>query len=64
MLPRELPIEGETADVVAIVTQYGKWLAESNVPKLFFATEPGTLLIGRAREFCNDLREPFAHCLK
>ena len=52
VLPRELPIEGETADVVAIVTQYGKWLAESNVPKLFIAAEPGALLIGRAREFC------------
>ncbi len=50
--PRELPIEGEPADVVAIVTQYGKWLAESNVPKLFIAAEPGSILVGRAREFC------------
>ena len=50
--PRELPIEGEPADVVAIVTEYGKWLAKSNVPKLFIAAEPGSILVGRGREFC------------
>jgi haloalkane dehalogenase len=50
--PRALPIEGEPADVVTIVTEYGKWLAESNVPKLFIAAEPGSILVGRAREFC------------
>jgi haloalkane dehalogenase len=50
--PRELPIEGEPADVVAIVTEYGKWLSESRFPKLFIAAEPGAILVGRAREFC------------
>jgi haloalkane dehalogenase len=52
--PRELPIEGEPADVVAIVEDYGQWLAESPLPKLFIAAEPGSLLIGRAREFCRS----------
>jgi len=52
--PRELPIEGEPADVVAIVEGYGRWLAESPLPKLFIAAEPGSLLIGRAREFCRS----------
>jgi haloalkane dehalogenase len=33
--PREIPIEGEPADVLAIVTRYDDWLASSsNVPKL------------------------------
>lgn len=50
--PRELPIEGEPADVVAVVDDYGRWLARSSVPKLFIAGDPGALLIGRAREFC------------
>ena len=50
--PRELPIDGEPADVVAIVGQYGKWLSESRIPKLFVAPPPGGLLTGRAREFC------------
>jgi haloalkane dehalogenase len=50
--PRELPIEGEPADVVAIVTQYGEWLAKSDLPKLFISVEPGSILIGRALAFC------------
>jgi len=49
---RELPIEGEPADVAAEVEAYGRWLAGSQVPKLFINAEPGALLIGRAREFC------------
>jgi haloalkane dehalogenase len=52
--PRELPIEGEPADVVAIVEDYGQWIATSSVPKLFVAAEPGSLLIGRARQFCRS----------
>jgi haloalkane dehalogenase len=50
--PRELPIAGEPADVVATVEEYGHWLARSSVPKLFINADPGSLLIGRAREFC------------
>ncbi len=50
--PRELPIDGEPADVVAIVEAYGAWLAQTPIPKLFINAEPGSLLVGRAREFC------------
>jgi haloalkane dehalogenase len=50
--PRELPIEGEPADVVAIVTQYGEWLSKSDLPKLLISAEPGSILVGRALEFC------------
>jgi haloalkane dehalogenase len=50
--PRELPIGGEPADVVKIVEEYGQWLQRSPLPKLFINAEPGSLLIGRAREFC------------
>jgi len=53
--PRELPIEGEPKDVVGTVEAYGKWLAASNVPKLFISANPGSLLIGRRREFCRTL---------
>src|SRR5262249_49554790 len=52
MWPRELPIEGEPADVVATVTQYGAWLANSDLPKLLIAAEPGSILVGRALAFC------------
>lgn len=50
--PRQLPIDGEPADVVAIVEHYGAWLAASPVAKLFINAEPGALITGRAREFC------------
>ncbi|MBO20234.1 MAG: haloalkane dehalogenase [Chloroflexi bacterium] len=50
--PREIPIEGEPADVVQVVDQYAQWLATSDVPKLFINAEPGAILTGRQREFC------------
>lgn len=50
--PRELPIEGEPADVVEIVERYSAWLARSTIPKLFINAGPGALLTGRARDFC------------
>jgi haloalkane dehalogenase len=50
--PRQIPLDGEPADVVKIVSEYGQWLAHSQVPKLYFHTEPGALDHGRQREFC------------
>jgi haloalkane dehalogenase len=42
--PRQIPIEGEPADVTAIATEYADWLGRSNVPKLFLKIEPGAIL--------------------
>jgi haloalkane dehalogenase len=42
--PRQIPIEGEPADVTAIAAAYAKWLATSRVPKLFVKAEPGLLV--------------------
>ena len=50
--PREIPIEGEPADVAEIVGRYAAWLSESSVPKLFVNAEPGAILVGEQREFC------------
>lgn len=50
--PRQLPIDGEPGDVVAVVEQYSSWLATSPVPKLFINAEPGALITGRARQYC------------
>ena len=50
--PRQIPIEGEPADVVKIVNDYGQWLLGSQLPKLFINAEPGAILIGEQREFC------------
>jgi haloalkane dehalogenase len=49
--PRNIPIEGEPADVVATVEEYGAWLSKSDVPKLFIKGEPGALIRGRALDF-------------
>jgi haloalkane dehalogenase len=38
--------------VVAIVANYARWLATSPIPKLFLNAEPGSILVGRQREFC------------
>jgi haloalkane dehalogenase len=51
---RELPIDGEPADVAQAVDAYADWLASSTLPKLFVNAEPGALLTGRAREFCRS----------
>jgi haloalkane dehalogenase len=50
--PREIPVDGEPADVVALVTAYGEWLATSRLPKLFINANPGAILVGAQREFC------------
>jgi haloalkane dehalogenase len=48
--PRNVPIDGEPADVVAVVEAYSSWLAGSDVPKLFTNAEPGAVVNGRSRE--------------
>jgi haloalkane dehalogenase len=40
--------------VTEIVSGYGQWLAHSQVPKLYFHTEPGVLDQGRPHEFCRS----------
>ena len=50
--PRQIPIEGEPADVTEIVSQYAEWLAASPLPKLFINAEPGAILTGSQRAFC------------
>ncbi len=50
--PRQIPINGEPADVVKVVEDYSAWLATSGVPKLFINADPGSILTGRQREVC------------
>ena len=52
--PRQIPIEGEPADVVELVASYASWLSQSSIPKLFINAEPGAILIGEQREFCRS----------
>jgi haloalkane dehalogenase len=50
--PREIPVEGEPADVHDVVAGYSAWLADSPIPKLFVDAEPGSILVGRQRDVC------------
>jgi haloalkane dehalogenase len=50
--PREIPLDGEPADVAALVDGYARWLATSPLPKLFVNAEPGSILVGAQRELC------------
>jgi haloalkane dehalogenase len=50
--PRQLPIDGEPADVIEIVTAYGEWLSHSDVPKLYIQGDPGRLQPGQ-HAFCS-----------
>jgi haloalkane dehalogenase len=52
--PRQIPIDGEPADVVEIVQSYADWLSESPVPKLFINAEPGAILTGPQRDFARS----------
>lgn len=53
--PREIPLEGDPADVVDIVERYGTWLAAfTHVRKLFVNADPGAILTGRQRDLCRS----------
>ena len=52
--PRQIPIDGEPADVTAIVKTYADWLSHSQLPKLFINADPGAILIGPQRDFCRQ----------
>ena len=52
--PREIPVEGHPPDVHAIVENCAARLATWDVPKLFINADPGSILVGRAREVCRS----------
>ncbi|MDG4884620.1 haloalkane dehalogenase [Mesorhizobium sp. WSM4884] len=71
-LPRELPIEGEPADVAAISEHDHRALRLSSYPKLLFAGDPGALISPQAaQDFAAGLKNcrfinlgPGAHYLQ
>ena len=52
--PRQIPIDGEPAEVAERVEAYARWLEGSGLPKLFINAEPGSILTGRQRDFCRS----------
>ena len=49
--PRQIPIDGEPAEVVEIVQSYADWLSGTSLPKLFVNADPGAILTGAQRDF-------------
>jgi len=53
--PRELPIDGEPADVVELVDSYGRWLASSeDVPKMLLTFDPGAIMSEPVVRWCRE----------
>ena len=53
--PRQIPIDGEPAEMVDLVSSYGQWMVGQDSPaKLFINADPGSILTGRARDFCRS----------
>jgi len=51
--PRQIPINGEPPHMVDLVESYGQWMAGTDkLPKLFINADPGSILIGKQRDFC------------
>ena len=51
--PRQIPINNEPEHMVKLVDSYGQWMLENTLlPKLFINATPGSILTGKAREFC------------
>lgn len=52
--PREIPIEGDPADVAEILEANCEWLASSDIPKLFISADPGMMVTGQVAERCRS----------
>ena len=50
--PRQIPLDGEPADVAQVVTDFGDWLQHSLVPKLWIHGNPGAVENESMRKFC------------
>ena len=49
--PRNIPIDGEPAEVVAAGRRVPRLARKGDVPKLFVNAEPGAILTGRIRDY-------------
>ena len=50
--PRQIPINGEPPHMVERVDAYAAFMAKTDIPKLFINADPGSILVGRQRDFC------------
>ena len=52
--PRQIPLDGEPAEVVEEVRKNAEFHKTSDIPKLFVNADPGSILVGEQREFARS----------
>ena len=52
--PRQIPINGEPPHMVELVDAYATFMANTDIPKLFINADPGSILVGKQRDFCRS----------
>ena len=50
--PRQIPINGEPLNMVELVDAYAAFMTNTDIPKLFINADPGSILVGKQRDFC------------
>lgn len=58
--PRQIPLDGAPPEIAARARAYGEFHRTSTTPKLFINADPGSILVGPARDYCrswNNQRE-------
>ena len=53
--PRQIPINGEPPHMVELVDAYAAFMTNTDIPKLFINADPGSILVGKQRDFCRTL---------
>ena len=68
--PRQIPIDGDPADVAKDVAAYAAWLEHAPVPKLLISADPGAALTGDQLDYCRswprqtEVRVPGLHFIQ
>ena len=52
--PRQIPLDGEPPEIVEKARRYGEFHRTSPTPKLFINADPGSILVGPARDYCRS----------
>jgi len=52
--PRQIPLDGEPPEIAARARAYGEFHRTSATPKLFINADPGSILVGPARDYCRS----------
>tara|TARA_X000000950_G_C13852248_1_gene635000 strand:- start:391 stop:1254 length:864 start_codon:yes stop_codon:yes gene_type:complete len=50
--PRQIPLGGKPENINKLVYNYAEFMKETNIKKLFINAKPGSILVGRQRNFC------------